>query len=475
MFINFKDSPALSPLHSKVKNKNAIPLWPVKAENFDKWRKALSPDHRAWLAQATFSAKASEVLKFPGAGGKISAVAVGLGKDNDMPHANGWAFSAVSKSLKDGSYYIDGNLDNNDATLAAFSWAMAHYKFDRYLDKKAPKPPRLHLPKNADGKLVNILLRATCLVRDLVNTPACDLGPDDLANVVQEMAKNFKAKVVVTTGDALLKKGLEAIHTVGRAAEKAPRLIDMTWGKKDAPRLTLVGKGVCFDTGGLDIKISPYMLLMKKDMGGAAHALALAQMIMEAGLDVRLRLLIPAVENNIAGNAFRPGDIIRTYKGTTVEVGNTDAEGRLVLCDALTLGSEDTPDLMIDFATLTGAARVAVGADIYPFFTDNADFAAKLPEHAQKSGEEICRLPLYTPYAELLDSPIADLNNIGNDSMAGALTAALFLKHFVSDPSRWAHFDIYAWNRSGRPGRPKGGEAMALRSVFSYLYKRYKK
>lgn len=471
MKINFDDSPALG----KTKSKNAVALWPVTAEDFDKWRKSLSPAHKTWLDQADFRAKAAQVLKFPGPDGKISAVAVGLGTKEDMPHADGWAFSAAFAALKDGTYYIDADLEDHDATLAAFGWAMAHYKFDRYLEKKNPKPPRLVLPENADGKLVNILLRASCLVRDLVNIPADDMGPDNLADAVKAVAKNFKATVTVTTGDALLKKGFNTIHAVGRAAEKAPRLIDMNWGKKNAPRLTLVGKGVCFDTGGLDIKISPYMLLMKKDMGGAAHALALAQMIMEAGLDVRLRLLIPAVENNIAGNAFRPGDIIRTYKGTTVEVGNTDAEGRLVLCDALTLGSEDKPDLMIDFATLTGAARVAVGADIYPFFTDNADFASQLPEHASQAGEEVCRLPLYTPYAELLNSPIADLNNVGNDSMAGALTAALFLKHFVADPTRWAHFDIYAWNRSTRPGRPKGGEAMALRSVFSYLYKRYGK
>ncbi|MBT6330964.1 MAG: leucyl aminopeptidase family protein, partial [Kordiimonadaceae bacterium] len=276
-------------------------------------------------------------------------------------------------------------------------------------------------------------------------------------------------------GQELLKKGYNTIHTVGRAAEKEPRLIDMIWGNEKSPKVTLVGKGVCFDTGGLDIKPSGSMLIMKKDMGGAAHVLGLGQMIMESGLDIRLRILIPAVENNIAGNAFRPGDIIKSYKGTTIEVGNTDAEGRLVLCDALALASEENPDLMMDFATLTGAARVAMGTDVPPYFTDDKNLSDGLMKHSTLEHDPLWPMPLYAPYKKLLASPIADINNVGSTGFGGAITAALFLKDFVGPDIPWVHLDVYAWNVSARPGRPKGGEAMGLRASFDYLSGKYGK
>jgi len=304
--------------------------------------------------------------------------------------------------------------------------------------------------------------------------PTCDLGPNELEEVAADLAKAFDATISVTTGDDLLTKNLNTIHAVGRAAEKEPRLIDVTWGDEKHAKVTLVGKGVCFDTGGLDIKPSGAMLTMKKDMGGAAHVLGLGQMIMESGLKIRLRILIPAVENNIAGNAFRPGDIITSYEGTTIEVGNTDAEGRLVLCDALALANEEKPDLIIDFATLTGAARVALGADVPPFFTDDEQLNIDLPKYSLAEHDPLWPLPLYAPYKKLLNSTVADLNNVASSGFGGAITAALFLKHFVGNNIPWIHFDVYAWNATTRPGRPKGGEAMGIRAIFEYLTNKYK-
>ena len=309
-------------------------------------------------------------------------------------------------------------------------------------------------------------------VRDLVNTPAEDMMPEHLSDAVKTMAGEFNAKVAEIVGDALLKKNFPAIHAVGRAASHAPRLIDLRWGKSNHPKLTLVGKGVCFDSGGLDLKPASGMRLMKKDMGGAAHAIGLAHMIMSAGLPVRLRMLVPAVENAVSGNAYRPGDVVTSRKGLSIEIDNTDAEGRVILCDALTEAAAETPDLVIDFATLTGAARVALGTDLPAMFCNHDQVAQGLADSAASVHDPVWRLPLYRPYRELIDSPIADIVNSGGP-YGGAITAALFLQDFVPAATPWVHFDLMAWNLRSRPGRPEGGEAMGLRAILDYLRVRY--
>ncbi len=310
-------------------------------------------------------------------------------------------------------------------------------------------------------------------VRDLVNTPAEDMNPEHLAAAVRDTARAFGARVREIAGDALLARNFPAIHAVGRAASHAPRLIDLRWGRSTHPKITLVGKGVCFDSGGLDLKTASGMRLMKKDMGGAAHALGLAHMIMRARLPVRLRLLIPAVENAVAGNAYRPGDVLASRKGLSIEIDNTDAEGRVILCDALTEAAAESPELIIDFATLTGAARVALGTDLPAMFCNRDEVAQCLADSASAVRDPVWRLPLHRPYRELIDSRIADIANSASGPYAGAITAALFLEDFVSADTPWIHFDLMAWNIRSRPGRPEGGEAMGLRAVFDYLHKRY--
>ena len=327
---------------------------------------------------------------------------------------------------------------------------------------------KLVVPKNADPLLAESLADAVHLVRDLINTPANDMGPSGLAAAARKVARAHGAKVSVTIGDALLKKNYPLVHAVGRASSDAPRLIDLRWGGK-GPKVTLVGKGVCFDSGGLDLKPASGMLLMKKDMGGGAHVLGLADMIMGAKLPLRLRVLVPAVENAVSGDAFRPLDVLKTRKGLTVEVGNTDAEGRLVLGDALSEAARENPDLIVDFATLTGAARVALGTEVPAFFTDRDSLADALMRHAARESDPLWRLPLHKPYRRLLDSKVADLNNVSSGSFGGAITAALFLAEFVGSEAPWVHFDLMAWNLSDRPGRPQGGEAMGLRAVYGVV------
>ena len=315
---------------------------------------------------------------------------------------------------------------------------------------------------------------AISLVRDLINTPAEDMGPSQLASEARKLGKRFKVDVKVITGDALLRQKFPTIHAVGRASDDPPRLIDLRWGKKSDPRVSIVGKGVCFDTGGLDLKPAAGMLRMKKDMGGGAHALGLASLIMALKLPVRLRMLVPAVENNVAGNAIRPLDVIKTRKGITVEIGNTDAEGRLVMCDALAAADSEKPDMIVDFATLTGAARVAVGIELAAMFCNDEGLAGDLEQAAATVQDPLWRLPLWQPYRKLLDSKVADINNVSEGGFGGAITAALYLQEFVSEETPWAHFDIMAWNTSPRPGRPVGGEAQSLRAVFEMLEKRYR-
>lgn len=460
----------ISSLINKTK-KPTIAIEIVFKDAFNKWNIGLTNSQKQWVKTNSFNAAHGSLITFSAEEGNIDFVAFGLDKNEIDP----WVFSKLSSSLPDGLYKISNDLDVIFADQVAFGWAMADYKFERYLKEKKKRSVKLVVPNNCNYQNVCTSVRGTCLTRDLVNTPTCDMGPSELSDAAKELAKAYKAKFKVTVGEELLKKGYETIHTVGRAAEKEPRLIEINWGKKSSPKLTLVGKGVCFDTGGLDIKPSNAMLTMKKDMGGAAHVLGLGQMIMESGLDVNLRILIPAVENNISGNAFRPGDIIKSYKGTTIEIGNTDAEGRLVLCDALTLACEEKPELILDFATLTGAARVAMGADIPPYFTDDDELHNGLQQHMRSENDPLWQLPLYEPYRKLLSSSIAEINNVASTGFGGAITAALYLKHFVDDGISWAHFDVYAWNMSDRPGRPKGGEAMGLRAVMAYLQSKFEK
>ncbi|WP_321397176.1 leucyl aminopeptidase family protein [Emcibacter sp.] len=450
----------------------SIPVSTVSKGGFKDWYALLPKAEQNWVDANDFNGSRHSLLKFANAEGQISSVILGLGEGDEK--ADPWAFGGLARSLPAGSYHLADVTDPHEFYHAALGWVLGQYKFDTYLKKKNDKISKLYLPKEQNGSLVTSVVRSTFLVRDLVNTPTCDMGPDDLARAATEIAEEFSARLHITVGDELLERGYNAIHTVGRAADKAPRLIDFSWGDEKAPKVTLVGKGVCFDTGGLDLKPSNAMLIMKKDMGGAAHVLGLARLIMEQNLNVRLRVLIPAVENNVAGNAFRPGDVIRSYKGKTIEVGNTDAEGRLVLCDALALAAEEKPELLIDFATLTGAARVALGPDIPPFFTDSQKLADAMGQHAIREGDPVWRLPLYGPYLTFMDSDIADLNNNASNPFGGAITAALFLKEFTEGAREWMHLDVYAWNQTNRPGRPLGGEAMALRTVFSYLNERFK-
>jgi leucyl aminopeptidase len=359
-----------------------------------------------------------------------------------------------------------------DPELAALGVALGGYVFTRY-GRKPGNAIRLGLPDGVDAERVKRLADGVFLARDLINTPASDMGPDALEAAVRDLGRRFKAKVSVVKGDALLGRNFPMIHAVGRAGAEAPRLIDLSWGPAGAPKVTLVGKGVCFDTGGLDIKTASGMLLMKKDMGGAASVLGLASMLMGAGFNIRLRVLVPAVENAIAGNAFRPGDVLTSRKGVTVEIGNTDAEGRLVLADALAFADEEAPDLLVDMATLTGAARVALGPDLAPFYTDDETLASDISAASVAAADPVWRMPLWTPYDGKLASKIADMNNVTSDGFAGSVTAALFLRRFVEKAASWAHFDIFGWNPTERAHGPVGGEAQAIRALEAVIARRY--
>ncbi|NWK98009.1 aminopeptidase [Sphingobium lactosutens] len=446
----------------------------IENKGFDAWLSTQPDKVRAIVAAQRFKGKAGEQAILPGDGlpgdGNDWSVVAGVASKEAL---GPWCLARLAETLPEGSY----RLAEGTPGAAALGWLTAQYRFDRYRKDDAPAGPRVLLT----GGVAQIdptvqLAKAVALVRDLVNTPAADMGPPDLEAAVEKVAKPFGAIVSVTRGDAL-EQGFPMIHAVGKAADKsfAPRLIELTWGDPSHPRITLVGKGICFDSGGLDIKPSSGMRLMKKDMGGAAHALGLARLVMAARLPVRLHLLIAAAENAISGNAFRPGDILRTRKGLTVEIGNTDAEGRLVLGDALTRAGEEKPDLLIDFATLTGAARVAVGPDLPALFTNDDGLAADMAAIGAQIDDPTWRLPLWDAYADMLKSDVADINNAGEGGFAGAITAALFLKRFVPDDTPWLHLDTFAWRPSNKPGRPKGGEALGMRATFSLLQQRYGK
>lgn len=440
----------------------SISITIIPGSEWEKMRRGLSANLRVWADENGFKAQAGRILVVPGQKGDVQQVLVGA----DTTDA--FALGRLCRSLPLGAYRVEGVLGQPD--LLALGWCLEAYGFGRY-GKQAASVAQLVCPKGVDRGAVLRAARASWMVRDLVNTPASDMGPDELEQAARRLAREHKAKITVTTGKAL-ERSFPMIHAVGRASPRAPRLIDFTWGPARAHKVTLVGKGVCFDTGGLDIKPASGMALMKKDMGGAANVLGLAQMIMAAKLKVRLRVLIPAVENAIAGNAFRPGDVLRSRKGITVEIGNTDAEGRLVLGDALALADEEQPDLLIDMATLTGAARVALGPDLPPFYTDDDALAETIAAAGREVNDPVWRLPFWQPYNRLFESSVADMNNAGDSGFAGSITAALFLKRFVERAKAYVHFDVFAWTPTPRPGRPKGGEAQAMRALFEVIRRR---
>ena len=453
------------------RGQDAVPIHLVAKDGFAAWSKTLSAGQRAALG----------AQKFDGGGYQVGIVPDGdawfaVGGVADPDSLSSWCLAKLAEALPAGTYRLAGG----EPGPALHGWQLAQYRFDRYRKEDEPTGPRVLLTKAV--KAIEPALaeaRAVCLVRDLVNTPAEDMGPAALEAECETLAKAHKAKLSVSRGDAL-EQGFPMVHAVGRAAARhhAPRLIHLIWGKESDPVLAVVGKGVCFDSGGLDVKSSSGMLLMKKDMGGAAHAIALAGLIMAAGLPVRLHLIVPAVENAISGNSFRPGDVLRSRKGLTVEIGNTDAEGRLILGDALTLASEQVPDLILDFATLTGAARVALGPEYPALMARRDETAAALVAAGKAHDDEPWRLPLPDAYAEWLKSDIADTNNAHANAFAGASVAGLFLDKFVGTgkdgtPLNWAHFDTFAWRPFPKPGRPKGGEAYGLRAAWHMLRKRY--
>jgi leucyl aminopeptidase len=449
----------------------AIPILAIAAPDFAEWKSRQPAASVAWLTSIGFTGEAGRTALLPGPDGRLARVLQTVNRDEAI-----WALAGLPDSLPEGLYYLDFDADSlfgtGGATQLAVGWALGCYSFTRY---KAAKRAPAHLvwPESADRAEVTALSDAVAFTRDLINTPAEDMGPAQLAAAVEAIGAAHGASVRQIIGDDLLTQNYPMIHAVGRGSARAPRLIDLTWGDPAHPRLTLVGKGVCFDTGGYNLKPSPGMKMMKKDMGGAATVLGLAQAVMASGLKVRLRVLIPAVENFISSTAFRPMDVFPTRKGLSVEIGNTDAEGRLVLCDALTEAVTERPALLIDIATLTGAARVALGPDLPALFSNDDATAGALLAAGTRTHDPLWRLPLWKPYRKLLDSKIADLNNAPEGGFAGAVTAALYLQEFVAPDIPWIHIDTYAWNPSPRPGRPEGGEALTLRALHAHLRERF--
>ncbi len=424
---------------------------------------------RRFLESAAFTSAARKQAVIPGADGAIAGVALGCaaGMAGEPCGPSELLLGQLAQSLPGGTYTLAAPTRVPD--LAALAWGLGAYRFRRYKSAANDPAPRFVWPDGADRARVLAEVEAVWLGRDMINTPANDMGPDDIENAVRELALRHGAHVCVIAGDALLAGNFPLIHAVGRASPRAPRLIDLTWGAPDARKITLVGKGIVFDTGGLDIKSASGMLLMKKDMGGAASALALGHMIMAQKLPIRLRILIPAAENAISGDAFRPSDVIKSRLGPTVEIGNTDAEGRLVLADALALADEDAPARLFTFATLTGAARVALGPDLPAFFTDDEPLAASIVARGQAIGDPVWRMPFWSGYERTLDSDVADMNNVSESPFSGAITAALFLRRFVKSAQSFAHFDLYGWRPAPRPLGPKGGEPQTARAVFDHL------
>ncbi len=450
--------------------KGATPIWPVSEGDFAKWLGRQPAPVKAWLEAHRFQPKPGRFQTIPSKTGELLGVVVGVGSRVSM-----WNFAGLSLGLPAGTYCIEpvrGSLDAGTATIAALGWAHGSYRFERY--RKAPKGEggaQLEWPAKADRDYVENTFAAGTMTRNLINTPAGDLGPADLAAAALSLAGDLGATAETTVGSALLTSGYPMVHAVGKAGRQEPRLVDIRWGTK-GPKVTLVGKGVCFDTGGLDLKPADGMLLMKKDMAGAAICLGLLHLIASQKLEVRLRVLLPMVENAVSSDSYHPGDVLSSRKGLTVEIGNTDAEGRLILADALAEADRERPDLLLDFSTLTGAARVALGPDLPALYANEDEVANELMEIGTEESDPSWRMPLWPPYAEMLDSKIADMNNISPGSFAGSITAALFLQKFVTRSPRWVHLDLYGWSNKPRPGRPEGGDPQMLRAVYRLIERR---
>jgi leucyl aminopeptidase len=447
----------------------ALPIWLVAAKD-DARLQDLTDVQRNWLQARGWVPKPGAILLLPNESGGVAGALLGVGGED-------WAAQApllpgvLPSELPPGDYRFASKLP--DTELATLAWLAGSYRFGRYKAENDVKPKRLVLPDRVDRGRILALAEALFFGRDLINTPANDLGPAELEAAAREMGLEHGASVKVTEGSSLLSDNFPMIHAVGRASDRSPRLIDIRWGSERASKVTIVGKGICFDTGGLDIKPGSAMALMKKDMGGAASALTFAHLVMQSKLPLRLRVLIPAADNSIAGNAFRPGDVLKSRNGMTVEIGNTDAEGRLVLADALSLADEEAPGYLITIATLTGAARVALGPDLPPLYTNDEDLAAGLLASGARVGDPLWRMPLWAPYDKLLKSNIADVNHIAEGSHAGSVIAALFLKRFVANAKRFAHLDIFGWVPREQPGRPQGGEPQGARALFAYFRKEF--
>lgn len=448
------------------KPQQTTPIELVANTDLDDWLESQDEVTKKWAKQHQFEGKENQFFVLPDDDGSPGKVFAGIGKKASVK-----SLGALAHRLPRQSYVLS-NATDEDTYVLALGWGMGTYRYDVYRTKEKDKKTTAKLYVDSKFKSINDELDAVNLSRDLINTPAGDLLPHNFEVAVRKVCKQFEIDLSVTTGEELLEAGFRTIHAVGRASVSAPRLLDFSWGSEDAPKVTLIGKGVCFDSGGLDLKTAAGMLDMKKDMGGAAITLGLAKLIMTRQLNVRLRVLLPAVENAVSANAYHPRDVIHTYKGTTVEVGNTDAEGRLILCDAITLATEDDPKLIIDFATLTGAARIALGPDLPAMYCNRDEIATEILESSQTVEEPVWRLPLFKSYRSMLDSKVADLSSTGSTPLGGSITAALFLEHFVND-TPWVHFDLMASNTRTRPAHPEGGEGSVLRTLFHYLHSRF--
>jgi len=448
------------------------PLWIVAEGELQSWLAAQPTSVAAWVRAHGFQGERHRVLSLPSAEGGIAGAVAGLGVLASAHDLTLWHAAGLADRLPAHSWHLATALPRAAATRFLLGWLMGAYRMSRYrLDGEEPPRAVLVPPAEADLEYADAAARATALARDLINTPANDLGPEELADAALDLARSHGARCQVLAGGELA--GYPMLRAVGAASAREPRLIDLRWGERDAPRVTLVGKGVCFDTGGLDLKPSAGMLLMKKDMGGAACALGLADLVMRLGVPVQLRVLIPAVENSVGGAAYRPGDVLRSRKGLTVEIGNTDAEGRLVLADALAEADAERPDLLIDLATLTGAARTALGPELPAAYSPNEELLDALRRHGEEETDPVWPLPLWPGYDDELSSKVADLGNVAATPFAGSIIAALFLKRFVTETRNWVHLDLYAWNGKERPGRPVGAEAQCVRSLFRLLRSRY--
>lgn len=445
----------------------AIPITLVDSAGFAAMAAGLPKASRNWLTALDFKGAPDTYALLPGPDGRLATVLAGVAHS-----AHPFALASLPAALPEGNYKLSPEGLQLDPEQAAMSWELGSYQFDLYKPRKRASA-QLQLASTPQAQRGLALATAICATRDLVNTPAEHMGPQELAKAAALVAKQYGAKFSEVVGDALLKKNFPAIHAVGRAATRAPRLIELNWGKASDPLISLVGKGVCFDTGGLDLKSADGMRQMKKDMGGAANALGLATLIMALKLPVRLQLLIPAVENAVAGNAYRPGDVVKTRKGLHIEIGNTDAEGRVVLSDALAYAAEGKPELIIDLATLTGAARVALGAQLPALFARHMETGRALVDLGLKLDDPLWHMPLWAPYQEGIASNIGDIVNTGRNALAGAINAALFLEYFVPEQQDWLHIDLFSWNDAARPGRPVGGEAQTIRTLLAYIEDRF--